>query len=207
MTWCKVLIYVLFYMSSTKKLQCIAVFSWFLILGKVQGGVQDGDHCWWGHMPPAAPTPIKYTSSCWEDQRLFKQGKIVSKYSRISKTLGMGFHQPPPPPPSPLYYGGGKTLRVRPRANWNIYLYSSLQVIKVTPSGNLFLVEVISANFNENGTISTVVEAEKLQNFHRRKRRSTDDDQMSLEVFNTGQIKHTVKKSDVFILYRFCNQC
>ena len=114
---------------------------------------------------------------------------------------------PPPPPPFPLYYGGGKTLRVRTRANWNIYLYSSLQVIKVTPSGNLFLVEVISANFNENGTISTVVEAEKLQNFHRRKRRSTDDDQMSLEVFNTGQIKHTVKKSDVFILYRFCNQC
>ena len=203
MTWCKVLIYVLFYMSSTKKLQCIAVFSWFLILGKVQGGVQDGDHCWWGHRPPAAPTPIKYTSSCWEDQR---QNRF--EIQPHLKNSGDGVpSNPPPPPPSPLYCGGGKTLRVRPRANWNIYLYSSLQVIKVTPSGNLFLVEVISANFNENGTISTVVEAEKLQNFHRRKRRSTDDDQMSLEVFNTGQIKHTVKKSDVFILYRFCNQC
>ena len=111
-----------------------------------------------------------------------------------------------PPPPFPIVLRLGKTLRVRPRANWNMYLYSSLQVIKVTPSGNLFLVEVISANFNENGTISTVVEAEKLQNFHRRKRRSTDNNQRSLEVFNTGQIKHTVKKSKLFILYKFCNQ-
>ena len=76
-----------------------------------------------------------------------------------------------------------------------MYLYSSSQVIKVTSSGNLFLVEVISANFNENGTISTVVEVEKLQNFHRRKRRSTDNNQLSLDVFNTGEIKHTVKKS------------
>ena len=76
-----------------------------------------------------------------------------------------------------------------------MYLYSSSQVIKVTSSGNLFLVEVISANFNENGTISTVVEVEKLQTFHRRKRRSTDNNQLSSEVFNTGEIKHVVKKS------------
>ena len=76
-----------------------------------------------------------------------------------------------------------------------MYLYSSSQVIKVTSSRNLFLVEVISANFNENGTISTVVEVEKLQNFHRRKRRSTDNKQLSSEVFNTGEIKHVVKKS------------
>ena len=76
-----------------------------------------------------------------------------------------------------------------------MYLYSSSQVIKVTSSGNLFLVEVISASLNENGTISTVVEVDKLQNFHRRKRRSTDRYQLSLDVFNTGEIKHTVKKS------------
>ena len=76
-----------------------------------------------------------------------------------------------------------------------MYLYSSSQVIKVTSSGNLFLVEVISASLNENGTISTVVDVDKLQNFHRRKRRSTDRYQLSLDVFNTGEIKHAVKKS------------
>ena len=47
-----------------KTLPFLAVLSWFLILGKIQGGGQDGDHCWWRHRPPAAPPPIKYTSSC-----------------------------------------------------------------------------------------------------------------------------------------------
>ena len=28
-----------------KKLSFLAVLSWFLILGKIQGGGQDGDHC------------------------------------------------------------------------------------------------------------------------------------------------------------------
>ena len=28
------------------------------------GKIQDGDHCWLRHRPPAAPPPIKYTSSC-----------------------------------------------------------------------------------------------------------------------------------------------
>lgn len=81
-----------------------------------------------------------------------------------------------------------------------MYLYSSSQVIKVTSSGNLSLVEVISANFNENRTISTAVEVEKLQNLHKRKRRSTEDNQLSLEFFNTGQIKHMVRKSELFIM-------
>ena len=39
-------------------------------------------------------TPIKYTSSCGEDQKLFAEGKIVSKYCNISKTLG-GSIRPP----------------------------------------------------------------------------------------------------------------
>ena len=81
-----------------------------------------------------------------------------------------------------------------------MYLYSSSQVIKVTSSGNLSLVEVISGNFNENRTINTAVEVEKLQNLHKRKRRSTEDNQLSLEFFNTGQIKHMVKKSELFIM-------
>ena len=49
--------------------------------------------------PPAAPPPIKYTSSCKEDQRLSTEGKIVSKYCNISMTLGGGggggVHPPP----------------------------------------------------------------------------------------------------------------
>ena len=81
-----------------------------------------------------------------------------------------------------------------------MYLYSSSQVIKVTSSGNLSLVEVISGNFNENRTINTAVEVEKLQNLHKRKRRSTENNQRSLEFFNTGQIKHMVKKSELFIM-------
>ena len=48
---------------------------------------------------PAAPPPIKYTSSCREDQRLSTEVKIVSKYCNISKTLGRGSNTPSPPPP------------------------------------------------------------------------------------------------------------
>ena len=92
-------------MSRTKKLPILAVFTWFLILGKIQ----DGDHAWWRHRPPAGPPPIKYTSSCWEDQRLSAGGKIVSKYCNISKTLGWCSID------LLLYRGGGMTLRVCPR--------------------------------------------------------------------------------------------
>ena len=53
-----------------KKSPFIAHLTWFLILGKIQQGGQDGVHCWLRHRPPAAPPPIKYTSSCREDQRL-----------------------------------------------------------------------------------------------------------------------------------------
>ena len=81
---CKALIYVLFFTSSTKKSPFLAVLTWFLILGKIQ----DGDHCWWRHRPPAAPPPIKCTSSCKEDQRPSTEEKIVSKYCNKPKTLG-----------------------------------------------------------------------------------------------------------------------
>ena len=81
-----------------KKLPFLAIFlTGFLTLGKIQDGGQNGDHCWWRDRPPAAPLPIKYTSSCWEDQRLSTKGKIVSKYCNISKTLRRGTIQPPPP--------------------------------------------------------------------------------------------------------------
>ena len=62
-----------------KKLIFLAVLTWFLILGKIQ----DGDHCCWRHIPLAAQLPLKYTSSCSENQRLFAKGKIVSKYRKL----------------------------------------------------------------------------------------------------------------------------
>ena len=88
----------------------LTVFTLFLILDKIQDGSQDGDHAWWRHRPPAAP-PIRYSSSCREDQRLSTEGEIVSKCWNISKT------QEGVPPTPPLYHGGGMTLRVRPRVN------------------------------------------------------------------------------------------
>ena len=39
---------------------------------------------------PAAPPPIKYNSSCREDQELSAEGKIVTKYCNILKTQGRG---------------------------------------------------------------------------------------------------------------------
>ena len=65
--------------------------------------------------PPAAPPPIKYTSSCREDQRHSTEGKIVSKYCNLSKTQGEGGSIPPPPHPTPLCHGGGMALIVRLR--------------------------------------------------------------------------------------------
>ena len=89
---------VMFHLNS-KKSPFLAVLTWFLILGKIQ----DDDHCWWRHWPPAVPLPIKYTSSCREAQRLSTKGKTVSKYCNISKTLGGGGH---PLPIVPLGGGG-----------------------------------------------------------------------------------------------------
>ena len=108
----KVLIYVLFFISSTKKSPFLAVFTWFLILGKIQ----DGDHCWWRHR---ALPPIKYTSSCREDQRLFAEGKIFSKYCNISKTLGGSIR----PPPLRTMVGVWICMYVRPRVKMNFFTY------------------------------------------------------------------------------------
>ena len=95
-----------------KKLLFLAVLTCFLILGKIQ----DGDHCRWRHRPSAAPLHIKYTSSCWEDETLSSEGKIVSEYCNISKTLGRNSI-----PPSPLCNGGGMTLRAR----LAVYVYAT----------------------------------------------------------------------------------
>ena len=75
-----------------KKLPILSVFTRFLFLGKIQDG-----HFWGRHRPPAAPPPIKYGSSCWEDETLFNEGKIFSKYSNISKPRGRGSINANPP--------------------------------------------------------------------------------------------------------------
>ena len=107
----QVLIYVLFYMSSTKKIPIFTLFTHFLVLGKIQDGGQDGNHVWWCYRSPAAPPPIKYTfnSSCREDQRLSTDGKILFEILQNIRNSREGSHQPP----SLLYHGVGMTLRVQ----------------------------------------------------------------------------------------------
>ena len=73
----------------------------------------------WHHRPP----PIKYTSSCREDQRLSAEGKIVPKYCVVSKTQE-GSITPPPPPPT-LYHGGDMTLRVHLKVKLTVSTRSS----------------------------------------------------------------------------------
>ena len=74
-------------MWSKKEITVLSGFTWFLI---VLGKIQDGDHIWWCHSLPAAPPPIKYTSFCWEDQKLSTEGKIVSKCWNIKIENGGG---------------------------------------------------------------------------------------------------------------------
>ena len=66
----------------------------------------------------SSATPIKYTSSCREGQRLSTEGKIVSKYCNISKSQGGGGGAAGYGTPT-LYPSGGMTLRVRPRVKTN----------------------------------------------------------------------------------------
>ena len=137
-----------------KKYPFLAVLTWFLILGKIQDGGQDGDHCWWRHRPPAAPLPIKYTSSCREDQGLSTKGKIVKKYCNISKTPGRGFHPPSPPPVTTvgvwicLYVRGLKRYVVK----WTEFPLSGTLGISntVIQQEKLVMTEITSRNRRRN---------------------------------------------------------
>ena len=97
-----------------KNVSFLAVFTWFLILDKIQDGGQDNDHIWWRHRPPAAPSPIKYISFCWEDQRL-DLGQNRFEILQLIKNSGEGFYQFPP---LLLVQRWGVTLRVRPRVKY-----------------------------------------------------------------------------------------
>ena len=110
-----------------KQLPFLGVLTWFLILGKIQ----DGDHCWWRHRPPAALPFIKYTSSCQKTlgrgsggSRGGARGARPRSYFSIKMrpegpkkifldtgppSLSQGSGWPPLPFPSTLllYHGGG----------------------------------------------------------------------------------------------------
>ena len=82
-----------------------------LIFDKIQDGCQDGYHVWWRHRPPAAPPPIKYTSSCREKIKGFPLKAKSFRNTTIYQKLKGGFINPP------LYHGGGMTVRVCTRVN------------------------------------------------------------------------------------------
>ena len=82
----------------------IAILTWFLILGKIQDGGQDGDNFGRRHRPPTAPPTTKCTYSCWEDQRLSTEGKSFRNAAKYQKLLGgVPSSTPATPPPPPLH--------------------------------------------------------------------------------------------------------
>ena len=92
-------IYVLFFISSTKTTISLG---FNLIYKKSKMATIIGDVTG----PSAAPLPIKYTSSCAEDQRFSTEGKTLG---------GVG-------PSTHLYHGGGKNLHVRPKYEKQRYI-------------------------------------------------------------------------------------
>ena len=85
--WRKVIIKC-YLICEARKMTVLSGFTWFLI---VLGKIQDGDHIWWCHSLPAGPSPIKYTSFCWEDQKFCSEDKIVSKCWNIKIENGGGY--------------------------------------------------------------------------------------------------------------------
>ena len=111
MKWYKVLIYLLFYMSSTKKLPFIANSTWFLILGKskvptiasdVTAGLQQGHH------PQNVPPLVEKIKGFPLKAKSFRNTATYQKlWGRVPST--------PPPPPPPCTTVRGMDLRVRVR--------------------------------------------------------------------------------------------
>ena len=74
----------------TCRAQKIFILAVLKRLALSQDGGQYGDHVWWRHRPPAAPPPVKYTSSCREDQRLSTDGKSFRNTATYQKLNGRG---------------------------------------------------------------------------------------------------------------------
>ena len=112
MKWYKVLIYLLFYMSSTKKLPFIGISTWFLILGKskiatiageVTAGLQQRHH------PQNIPPLVEKIKGFPLKAKSFRNTATCQKlWGRVPSTT-------PPPPATPLHHGGGMDLCVRLR--------------------------------------------------------------------------------------------
>ena len=106
MKWYKVLIYLLFYISSTKKLPFIANSTWFLVLGKskiatiagdVTAGLQQRHH------PQNVLPLVEKIKGFPLKAKSFRNTATYQKvWGRIPST---------PPPPIPLYLGRGMDLR------------------------------------------------------------------------------------------------
>ena len=97
--WVKVHVFSTFFKNKimpSQKLLFPAVLTWFLILGKIQDGSQDGDHCWWRHRPPAAPPPMKYTCSLVKKIKGFPLKVKLFQILQHIKNTGEGFHPSPP---------------------------------------------------------------------------------------------------------------
>ena len=132
----------LFFIWSTKKSPFLTILTWFLILGKIQDCNQDGNHCWWRHRPPAAPPPIKYTSSCREDERLSTKGKISLQNTATYQKL-WGWVPSTQSPPPPLYHGGGMNLLVRPRVNIISYIHIIIKCNETIKNTTLIASKII----------------------------------------------------------------
>ena len=93
-----------------RKLSFIAILTWFLILGEIQ----DSDHCWWCHRPPAAPPLIKNKTRLLSRSKAFHWRQKRFKILQIILIKNSGEGSYPPPPPIPRW---GMNLRVRPRVH------------------------------------------------------------------------------------------
>ena len=91
-----------------KRLPILSLFTRFQFLGKIQ----DGDHFWGRHRPPAAPPHIKYSSSCWEDERLFNMTQNLFEVLQYIKNLRERFQRRQLPTPPSLPPPSCKTVRV-----------------------------------------------------------------------------------------------
>ena len=96
-------LFMCYFTCQAPKSPFIVVLTWFLILGKIQGGGRDGDHWWWRKRPPAEQPPI-----------LLRRSEAFHCRQNRFQMLRRGSLKPPPPPPphshthTGLYHGGGR---------------------------------------------------------------------------------------------------
>lgn len=93
-----------------KKLSILSIFTWFLILGKIQDGGQDGDVSGLQQRH----RPYWCTSSCREDWRISTKRKIVFEILQPGAHVPAATYQKLEGG-APLYHCGGMILRVRLR--------------------------------------------------------------------------------------------